>query len=70
MQNKVPDEFTKESGPLGICLPPGKPLSNRQIARTFVKWLQEHPDELELPADYLALRILEETYPCKATAQP
>jgi hypothetical protein len=45
-----------------LCVPEN--TSRGQMARTFVQYLQSHPDKLQLPAALLIEDALRETYPC------
>lgn len=45
-----------------LCVPEG--TSRGQMARSFVQFLQSHPDKLKLPASLLIEDALREAYPC------
>ncbi len=57
------DEYLK-STILGMDIPDG--VTNGQIARVFVKWLNAHPQHLHLEAGMLLTLALAETYPAKS----
>ena len=47
-----------------ICVPVDD-ISNKQLRTTVIKYLEKHPDELQLPAASLVPRAYKEAYPCK-----
>jgi hypothetical protein len=46
-----------------FCLP--KEVTNGQIARVFVKFLEDHPEKLHFPANLLFIEALRTAFPCK-----
>jgi Rap1a immunity proteins len=57
----------KTTGFLGVLLPDG--VTNGQIAKVIVKWLQDHPQDLHKDADMLTLSILREAFPAPVPAK-
>jgi hypothetical protein len=57
----------KTTGFLGVLLPDG--VTNGQMARVIVKWLQDHPQQLHEDADMLTLLILREAFPAPVPAK-
>ncbi len=57
----------KTTGFLGVLLPDS--VTNGQIARVIVKWLQDHPQDLHKDADMLTLSILREAFPTPVPAK-
>ena len=45
-----------------LCMP--AEVSNGQMIRVAVKWMQDHRAELHLPAGILAIRAWREAFPC------
>jgi hypothetical protein len=48
---------------LSFCLPEG--ATNDQIVKIFVKYLDDHPEELHEPASLLLVTSLRNVFPCK-----
>jgi hypothetical protein len=61
-------EFTsdKDIGPIDVCFPKGNGVSNDQVVRIVVKWLQDHPQELHKGAESLVVCALHDSFPCRA----
>lgn len=43
---------------------PGKGVTNEQIVDVVVKWLNDHPENRELPAPYIIMESLKKAFPC------
>jgi hypothetical protein len=52
------------AGGTSICIP-SEDVTNQQIIDIVVKWLKNHPRDLNQAAGYLLKIILEETWPCR-----
>jgi hypothetical protein len=60
---KEKSRYTGSSRSL-FCIPPNNvPL--KQVLRIVVKWLQDHPEDLHLPSDWLVTAALVNAFPCK-----
>jgi hypothetical protein len=44
---------------------PGKGVTNEQIVDVVVKWLDDHPENRELPAPYIIMDSLTKSFPCR-----
>lgn len=58
-------EKARDKGTLGISLPAN--VSTGQIARVFVKWLQDHPQNLNENASFLTVIILRDAFPIQTS---
>jgi len=47
-----------------FCFPPAG-VSNEQMIRVVVKYLENHPEQLHFDASILVLTALKEAFPCK-----
>jgi Rap1a immunity proteins len=47
-----------------FCLP--AEVTNGQIVLVFVKYLEDHPEKLHMPANLLLVEALRKAFPCKA----
>lgn len=47
---------------IGFCRP--KEFTTLQGARVFLKWVKEHPEQINFPASILILTALSDTFPC------
>jgi hypothetical protein len=56
------DEF-KKPGTLRFCIPPL--VTNLQIARVFMKYAKERPEELHAPRGVILIMSLQGAFPCK-----
>jgi hypothetical protein len=54
-------------GGIPVCIPSEADIVE-QIADVVVKWLKNHPTDLDQAAGYLMKLILEETWPCRESA--
>jgi hypothetical protein len=43
---------------------PGKGVTNEQVVDVVVKWLEDHPENRELPAPYIIMESLNKAFPC------
>jgi hypothetical protein len=50
--------------PRHACIPPG--VTSRRLRHVFLRWLNDHPDQLRFSAASLALTAFSESWPCKA----
>jgi len=50
-----------------LCLPDGVP--NGQLAKVIVKYLDQHPEKLHLPAAQLMYDATDDAFPCAATGK-
>jgi hypothetical protein len=59
------DAFEKRThdGDVKFCLP--AEVTNGQIVLVFVKYLEDHPEELHKPANLLLVKALRKAFPCK-----
>ena len=64
MQTNLPDEIgVKNVGRSTIC---ADAISNEQTTKVVIKYLQDHPEKLNLTANYLIRLSLQEAFPCKS----
>jgi hypothetical protein len=54
---------TTSGGNVGVCEPDH--VSNEQLIRVVLKYLQQHPESLHEPAGFLVWTALHEAFPCK-----
>lgn len=54
----------KKSGHSKICI--SDDVSNEQMLKVVIKYLQGHPSKLQVPANLLIRSSMEEAFPCKA----
>jgi len=50
--------------PASICTP-DEGLSNDQVRRVVVKWIEGHPEQMHLPGRTAVLRALMDAFPCE-----
>ncbi len=55
----------KALGLVGYCVP--KDASWPQLIRVLVKWLEDHPDKLDLPGYDVIHLAMSKSYPCPAS---
>lgn len=46
-----------------LCLPDG--IGNEQFIRILLKYLDQHPEKLHLPAAQLVYDAMQDVFPCK-----
>jgi hypothetical protein len=64
LQQNFPDELgMKNVGPSKICI--SKDISNEQALKVFLKYLQDNPAKLQVPANILIRLSMQESFPCK-----
>jgi hypothetical protein len=51
-----------------ICIPKDQKITGGQLVRVVLKWLRDHPEELNMPRVVTVLEALRDTWPCR-TAQ-
>jgi len=56
------DKFHKQSHFLSLCLP--QEGTNGQYLQVFLKYLDDHPEELHKPAALLLVESLAKAFPC------
>jgi len=44
---------------------PGKGVTNEQVVDVVVKWLEEQPENRQLPAPYIIMESLNKAFPCE-----
>jgi len=58
-----PGTTAKRNRDLSFCLP--DQVTNDQIIKIFVKYLDDHPEELHQPASLLLVTSMRKAFPCK-----
>ena len=48
-----------------ICV--SNEIDNEQALKVVLKYLQDNPAQLHIPANYLVRRSIEQAFPCKAS---
>jgi len=60
-----PGATVKRNPDLSFCMP--ATVTNDQIVKIFIKYLDEHPEELHQPASLLLATSLRKAFPCGHT---